>query len=84
MRKEKRSGKYGLFLLLIAVMFSALSCQFGSSNSNSAATGSGGVLPGPAIGLAGLKAYRASFRQDVTGASFESHTQLELTRTPAF
>ncbi|HEX9118028.1 MAG TPA: hypothetical protein VGA61_18320 [Anaerolineae bacterium] len=44
----------------------------------------GRLLPDPAVGLAGLKNYHATFRQDATGSlagkPFESHTTLELTR----
>jgi hypothetical protein len=63
-----------------------LSCSFSLPGSTSSGGGSGGLLPNPAAGLADLKIYHASFRQDVTGtlngSSFERHMRIELTRAP--
>jgi hypothetical protein len=84
---SQKSTKKIIFLASIVVtVWVLLSCTFSLPSASPSGGTSGWLLPDPAAGLASLKIYHASLRQDVTGTlkgnQFERHMQIELTRAP--
>ena len=81
---SRRISFPGLLMIMGGVL---LSCTLSLPSTSSSGGASGRLLPDPAAGLANLQIYKASLRQDVAGTqngnSFERHTQIELTRSPA-